>query len=151
MSHILVDLSNTFYRARFSINGDVDLKLGMAFHITLHSIKKAWEDFDGSHVVVFLEGRSWRKDFYPEAEYKANRSESSNVNWDNFHKVSEEFKAIRVAYEAIRKGESSPVDDFFFMVRPLEATLNPNDLEGLRQRVRDRLEISLDELIRETF
>ena len=24
MSHILVDLSNTFYRARFAINGDVD-------------------------------------------------------------------------------------------------------------------------------
>jgi|NOAtaT_7_FD_contig_101_765983_length_18128_multi_3_in_0_out_0_20 hypothetical protein len=67
------------------------------------------------------------------------------------HSHPEEFKAIRVAYEAIRKGESSPVDDFFFMVRPLEATLNPNDLEGLRQRVRDRLEISLDELIRETF
>jgi len=67
------------------------------------------------------------------------------------HSHPTEFKAIRSAYEAIRKGESSPVDDFFFMVRPLEATLNPNDLEGLRQRVRDRLEISLDELIRETF
>ncbi len=67
------------------------------------------------------------------------------------HSHPEEFKAIRVAYEAIRKGESSLVDDFFFMVRPLEATLNSDDLEGLRQRLRDHLEISLDELIRETF
>ncbi len=35
--------------------------LGMAFHITLNSIKKAWQDFGGSHVVFCLEGRSWRK------------------------------------------------------------------------------------------
>ena len=67
------------------------------------------------------------------------------------HSHPEEFKAIRSAYEAIRKGESSQADDFFFMVRPLEVTLNPSDLDGLRQRVRDRLELSLDELIRATF
>jgi 5'-3' exonuclease len=46
----------------------------MAFHITLSSIKKAWSDFDGSHVVFCLEGRSWRKDFYE--PYKRNRSEA---------------------------------------------------------------------------
>ena len=45
-------------------------------------------------VVFTVDSKSWRKDFYPEAEYKANRSESSSVNWDNFHKVSEEFKNI---------------------------------------------------------
>jgi len=67
------------------------------------------------------------------------------------HSHPDEFKAIRLAYEAIRKSESSSVDDFFFMTRPLEATLNSADLEGLRQRIRDRLEISLDELIRATF
>ena len=67
------------------------------------------------------------------------------------HSHPDEFKAVRSAYESIRKGESSQADDFFFMARPLEATLNPADLEGLRQNVRDRLEISLDELIRATF
>jgi 5'-3' exonuclease len=46
----------------------------MAFHITLNSIRKAWKDFDGSHVVFFLEGRSWRKDYYK--PYKANRAET---------------------------------------------------------------------------
>jgi 5'-3' exonuclease len=45
-------------------------------------------------VVFTVDSKSWRKDFYPEAEYKANRSEDSNVNWENFHKVSEEFKSI---------------------------------------------------------
>jgi hypothetical protein len=36
-----------------------------------NSIKKCWKDFNGDHVVFCLEGRSWRKDFYP--PYKANR------------------------------------------------------------------------------
>jgi 5'-3' exonuclease len=44
----------------------------MAFHITLNSIKKAWQDFNGSHVVFCLEGRSWRKDYYK--PYKAQRA-----------------------------------------------------------------------------
>jgi 5'-3' exonuclease len=72
MTYILVDTANTFFRARHVINGDADIKLGMAFHITLNSIKKAWQDFSGSHVVFCLEGRSWRKDYY--APYKAQRA-----------------------------------------------------------------------------
>ena len=51
MTYILVDTANTFFRARHVIRGDADTKLGMAFHITLNSIKKAWQDFNGSHVV----------------------------------------------------------------------------------------------------
>jgi 5'-3' exonuclease len=93
MTYILVDTANTFFRARHVINGDADIKLGMAFHITLNSIKKAWQDFDGSHVVFFLEGRSWRKDFYK--PYKAQRTaaraahtereaEEERVFWEAF-------------------------------------------------------------------
>jgi 5'-3' exonuclease len=72
MAYILVDTANTFFRARHVINGDADIKLGMAFHITLNSIKKAWQQFQGHHVIFFLEGRSWRKDFY--TPYKAQRA-----------------------------------------------------------------------------
>jgi len=93
MTYILVDTANTFFRARHVINGDADIKLGMAFHITLNSIKKAWQDFEGSHVVFFLEGRSWRKDFYK--PYKAQRAaarashtereaEEERVFWEAF-------------------------------------------------------------------
>ena len=74
MTYILVDTANTFFRARHVINGDADIKLGMAFHITLNSIRKAWQQFDGTHVIFCLEGRSWRKDFY--APYKAQRAEA---------------------------------------------------------------------------
>jgi len=74
MTYILVDTANTFFRARHVINGDADIKLGMAFHITLNSIRKAWQQFNGSHVIFCLEGRSWRKDYYE--PYKRNRSEA---------------------------------------------------------------------------
>ena len=76
-TYILVDTANTFFRARHVIRGDLTTKIGMALHISLNSVKKAWNDFDGSHVVFCLEGRSWRKDFYE--PYKRNRSEARSA------------------------------------------------------------------------
>ena len=77
MKYVLVDTANTFFRARHVVRGDLDTKVGMAFHITLNSIKKAWEDFDADHIVFCLEGRSWRKDYYE--PYKRNRQESRDA------------------------------------------------------------------------
>jgi 5'-3' exonuclease len=74
MTHIIVDTANTFFRARHVFRGDTSEKIGLAMHITFNSIKKAWNDFDGSHVIFCLEGRSWRKDHY--APYKRNRKET---------------------------------------------------------------------------
>lgn len=74
MTYILVDTANTFFRARHVVRGDAGEKVGMAMHIILNSIKKAWRDFDGSHVVFCLEGRSWRKDHYE--PYKRQRTEA---------------------------------------------------------------------------
>jgi hypothetical protein len=73
MSFILVDLQNMFWRARHVVrSGDPTLKVGMAFHILFSSVAKTYRDFNGSHVVFCLEGRSWRKDFY--FPYKRNRT-----------------------------------------------------------------------------
>ena len=77
MKYVLVDTANTFFRARHVVRGDLDTKVGMAFHITLNSIKKAWEDFEADHIVFCLEGRSWRKDYYE--PYKRNRQESRDA------------------------------------------------------------------------
>ena len=44
MAHILVDTANTFFRARHVIRGDTSEKVGMAIHIMMNSIKKAWQD-----------------------------------------------------------------------------------------------------------
>jgi 5'-3' exonuclease len=98
MTYIIVDTANTFFRARHVINGDADIKLGMAFHITLNSIRKAWQDFGGNHVVFCLEGRSWRKDYYQ--PYKRNRQETraamnereqeeDRVFWEAFDKFKD--------------------------------------------------------------
>ena len=77
MAHILVDTANTFFRARHVIRGDTSEKVGMAIHIMMNSIKKAWQDFGGTHVVFCLEGRSFRKDMY--APYKRNRKEMADA------------------------------------------------------------------------
>ena len=74
MTYILVDTANTFFRARHVVRGDMNDKVGMCLHVILNSVRKAWKDFDGTHVIFALEGRSWRKDFY--APYKRNRQET---------------------------------------------------------------------------
>ena len=96
-TYILVDTANTFFRARHVVRGDIDTKVGMAFHITLSGVKKAWRDFKADHVVFCLEGRSWRKDYYE--PYKRNRQvardaltatqqEEDTIFWECF----DEFK-----------------------------------------------------------
>jgi 5'-3' exonuclease len=74
MTYIIVDTANTFFRARHVVRGDAGEKVGMAMHIILNSVKKAWKDFNGTHVIFALEGRSWRKDVY--APYKRQRTEA---------------------------------------------------------------------------
>ncbi len=97
MNYIIVDTANTFFRARHVINGDADIKLGMAFHITLNSVKKAWQDFDGSHVIFCLEGRSWRKDYY--APYKAQRAAQRAAHTE---READEEKVFWEAFDAFK-------------------------------------------------
>jgi 5'-3' exonuclease len=74
MNYILVDTANTFFRARHVVRGSLEDKVGMSLATVLGSVRKAWREFDGGHVVFFLEGRSWRKDVY--APYKRQRTEA---------------------------------------------------------------------------
>ncbi len=97
MTYILVDTANTFFRARHAIQGDADIKLGMAFHITFNSIKKAWQDFKGEHVIFALEGRSWRKDYYE--PYKRNRQEARDAKTP---KEQEEDKLFWEAFDEFK-------------------------------------------------
>jgi len=74
MTYILVDTANVFFRARHVARGNLEEKVGLSLHTMFTSIRKAWRDFNGSHVIFCLEGRSWRKDVYP--PYKRQRSEA---------------------------------------------------------------------------
>jgi 5'-3' exonuclease len=93
MTYILVDTANTFFRARHVVRGDISEKVGMSLHVLLNSVRKAWKDFNGTHVIFCLEGRSWRKDHYE--PYKRNRqvardalsprdAEEDKVFWETF-------------------------------------------------------------------
>ena len=76
MKYLLMDLSNTFFRARHTAHRAQDTweKIGYSLHIAISSINRVVKKFKSDHVVFALEGRSWRKDFYP--PYKRNRAEA---------------------------------------------------------------------------
>lgn len=101
MTYILVDTANTFFRARHITRGDIEDKVGMSIHVVLNSIRKAWKDFNGTHVIFALEGRSWRKDYYD--FYKRNRTEAraaltikeqeeDKIFWETFDKFKDFLK-----------------------------------------------------------
>jgi 5'-3' exonuclease len=73
VKYALIDTANTFFRARHiaSRNSDTWEKIGMALHLTLSSVNQVVRKYGIDHVVFCLEGRSWRKDVYP--QYKAHR------------------------------------------------------------------------------
>jgi 5'-3' exonuclease len=102
----------------------------MALHITFNSIKKAWNDFDGSHVVFCLEGRSWRKDFYK--PYKANRAETrAAMNT----KEQEEDKLFWETFDAFKEFVETKTNCTVLQHKQLEADdliagfiqMHPND------------------------
>jgi 5'-3' exonuclease len=70
---IHTDGHNLFHRQINMTNPalGIDSMIGMAFHMIIHSMKKEYLKWNGTHTVFYLEGRSWRRDIYP--EYKANR------------------------------------------------------------------------------
>lgn len=70
-TYILLDTANLFFRSRHVTRGDLNTKLGISLHIVFSSIKKAWNDFSGDHLVICLEGKSWRRQVY--SPYKKTR------------------------------------------------------------------------------
>jgi 5'-3' exonuclease len=98
MSYILVDTANLFFRARHVVRGELDEKIGMCLHVTFNSVRKAWKDFNGTHVIFCLEGRSWRKDFY--APYKAQRADARSKHTV---KEAEEEKLFWETFDAFKE------------------------------------------------
>ena len=72
-TYILIDSLNMFFRCANSVGPGVgiDGQIGMAFHIIMNCVKKSWREYNGTHIVWCMEGKSWRKSVYP--EYKLNR------------------------------------------------------------------------------
>lgn len=65
------------------------------------------------------------------------------------HNFPEEFKAVRAAYEALRQGNT--VEEDFLAPRTINASLDPEVINRLRQQALSQLEVSLEDLIHLTF
>lgn len=98
-NYIHVDTANLFFRARHVVRGSLEDKVGMSLATVLMSVRKAWRDFKGDHVIFHLEGRSWRKDFYPpykrqradaRAAHSPKEAEEEKVFWETF----DQFKSF---------------------------------------------------------
>ena len=73
--------------------------------------------FDGliDKVVWTIDSRSWRKDFYPDAEYKGNRKQDTSINWENFSKVTKEFTQLLIKQGVIySKIDGAEGDDLMY-------------------------------------
>jgi len=69
---ILVDSMNLYFRAKhFGKGGDINIKIGMAMHTIFNSLRKLYRIASTGHVVMCMEGNSWRYKHLP--EYKLPR------------------------------------------------------------------------------
>lgn len=98
-TYLELDFSNMFHRMKhMSVKGSsTDERVGLILHQMLTGIKSAWNRFDACHVLVCLEGKSWRKQV--SADYKMNRvaqklkRKPSEVEMDEeFQKAANEFE-----------------------------------------------------------
>lgn len=94
-TYILTDSHNLFHR-QANMTGrssSIDEMIGLSLHLLLTSMKKEFQAWNGTHCVVFLEGRSWRKNVYP--AYKANRAvahaQKTEVEKENHAMLLEAF------------------------------------------------------------
>lgn len=71
--YLLIDVFNTFFRSIHTATrgSDIEERVAFSIHCTMQIIAAAWRDQQADHIVMCLEGKSWRRGFY--APYKANR------------------------------------------------------------------------------
>jgi 5'-3' exonuclease len=52
--------------------------------------------FEGAveRIVWTIDSKSWRKDFFPQTEYKGNRKQDTTIDWSNFSKITDDFISI---------------------------------------------------------
>ena len=73
--------------------------------------------FDGliDEIVWTLDSKSWRKDFFPEAEYKGNRTNDSSINWNNFSEATDRFcEILKSNGIIISKTDGAEGDDLIY-------------------------------------
>lgn len=66
-------------------------------------------------VVIAVDSKSWRKDFYPEAEYKGTRKTDDSVNWEAVYNIYNEFRELLAKSGVIvQQTPGAEADDILF-------------------------------------
>jgi len=66
-------------------------------------------------IVVAIDSKSWRKDLYPESDYKGTRKPDSSVEWSNVYSIYEEFQQILKSHGVtIQQTQGAEADDVIF-------------------------------------
>tara|TARA_R110000772_G_scaffold65904_2_gene147076 strand:+ start:4275 stop:5444 length:1170 start_codon:yes stop_codon:yes gene_type:complete len=71
-------------------------------------------------IVLTVDSKSWRKDFYPEAAYKGTRTTDSTVNWDGVYRIYNEFRNVLAKQGVIVQQTSGAEADDILFVRATE-------------------------------
>lgn len=66
-------------------------------------------------VVIAVDAKSWRKDLYPESDYKGTRKQSSDVDWNAVYGTYEQFQEIlKTKGVTIHQTQGAEADDVLF-------------------------------------
>jgi 5'-3' exonuclease len=85
-------------------------KLSMDFASEIRKFKNIT-----NRIVFTLDSKSWRKDLFPNAEYKANRVQDSKICWENIKKVTDEFTALLAQQGVIiHRSQGAEGDDLIY-------------------------------------
>lgn len=85
-------------------------KLAIDFASEMRKLKQFVDD-----VVLTVDSKSWRKDLYPESDYKGTRKQSSDVDWNSVYAIYEEFQRILAAKGVtVHQIQGAEADDVIF-------------------------------------
>lgn len=85
-------------------------KLAIDFASELRKLQNFVDD-----VVVAVDSKSWRKDLYPEADYKGTRKSDSSVDWANVYEVYSEFQQVLKSKGiTVQQTSGAEADDVIF-------------------------------------
>ena len=88
-------------------------------------------------IVVAVDSKSWRKDLFPEAEYKGTRTVDETVNWTAVYHIYDEFRVYLAKQGVIiQQTNGAEADDILFARATrgfLQAWSTPRRTEPLRR------------------
>jgi len=92
------------------VKGQFMRKLAIDFASEMRKLSSFVDD-----VVVAVDSKSWRKDLYPESDYKGTRKQDSSVDWNAVYNIYEQFQDIlKSKGVTIHQTQGAEADDVLF-------------------------------------